>query len=56
MVPPNLAIIQEMCREFIVNFNEHQTESLPEKLKHDSSWKESREVLAEVAINILDIL
>ena len=56
MVPPNLAIIQEMCRKFIVNFNEHQTESLPEKLKHDSSWEELGKVLAGVVINILDTL
>ncbi|RIA92729.1 hypothetical protein C1645_820228 [Glomus cerebriforme] len=41
MLPPNLAIIREMCRRFIANFNEHQTESLPDKLKHNSSWKES---------------
>ena len=56
MVPPNLAIIRETCRRFIANFNEHQMESLPEKLMHDSSWKESGEILAGVATNILDTL
>ncbi|CAB4391003.1 unnamed protein product [Rhizophagus irregularis] len=51
-----VTIIRETCRRFIANFNEHRTESLPEKLKHDSSWKESGEVLAEVATNILNTL
>ena len=56
MIPPNLAIIRETCRRFIANFNEHRTESLPDKLKHDSSWKESVEILVGVATNILDTL
>ncbi len=45
-----------MCKEFIANFNKYQMESLSEKLKHNNFWKESGEVLAEVTINILDIL
>ena len=51
-----LAIIRETCKRFIANFNEHRTESLPDKLKHNSSWKESVEILAGVATNILDTL
>ncbi|CAG8719834.1 15161_t:CDS:2, partial [Funneliformis caledonium] len=34
---PLATIILEICRRFIANFNEYQMESLPDKLKHDSS-------------------
>ena len=56
MIPPNLTIIRKTCRRFIANFNEHQMESLPDKLKHNSSWKESVEILAGITTNILDTL
>ncbi|CAG8734634.1 16857_t:CDS:2 [Acaulospora morrowiae] len=53
MVPPNLPIIREMCREFVTGFDRHQTEDIPRLLKHDVSWKESVEVLKEVTKEIL---
>ena len=56
MIPSNLAIIQETCRRFIANFNEYRTESLPNKLKHDSFWKKLVEILAGVVTNIFDTL
>jgi len=54
MVPPNLPIIREMCREFVTGFDRHQTEDIPRLLKHDVSWKESVEILKEVTKEILN--
>ncbi|CAI2191340.1 11829_t:CDS:2, partial [Funneliformis geosporum] len=44
MVPQNFSAIREMCGNFVASFSEHQTESTPRPLKHDSSWKESLEI------------
>ncbi|CAG8660760.1 12646_t:CDS:2, partial [Acaulospora colombiana] len=56
MVPPNLSIILEMCREFLVGFYQHQAEDIPRLLKHDLSWKESVEILKEVTKEILSTI
>ncbi|CAG8725462.1 6145_t:CDS:10 [Cetraspora pellucida] len=46
----------ERCREFASDYNEQQMEILPEKLKHDKSWKEGDKTLIEVTKGILSIL
>jgi hypothetical protein len=49
-------IIKEKCNEFVENFSMESSASLPEKLKHNNTWKESHVKLAKIADGILNTL
>ena len=49
-------IIKEKCNEFVENFCMESSVSLPEKLKHNNTWKETHDELAEVTDDILNTL
>ncbi|RHZ89327.1 hypothetical protein Glove_16g40 [Diversispora epigaea] len=56
MTPKPFTIIQEMCNEFVTDFNKLEDEPIYTKLVHDGTWKESEENIANVTKEILDVL
>ncbi|KAG9300974.1 hypothetical protein G9A89_005032 [Geosiphon pyriformis] len=55
IIPTPMPMVQEMCREFVLDFNRHEIEMKPAKLIHDGAWKESKEDIKQV-IEILNVL
>ena len=49
-------MIQAKCNEFVENFCCRDLDTLPEKLSHDNTWKESEEDLVKIADEILNTL
>ncbi|CAI2198238.1 1674_t:CDS:2, partial [Funneliformis geosporum] len=49
MTPTPMTIVKEMCGNFIISFIDHNIQNtIPDKLIHDGSWKESEEKIADV--------
>ncbi|PKK56324.1 hypothetical protein RhiirC2_800266 [Rhizophagus irregularis] len=46
----------DVCRNFVSKHSEFQMEVIPDLLSHDGNWKDSKEVLSEVTIGILNTL
>lgn len=55
MIPPILPFVQEICTKSVTSFVEPREYTTAE-LTHDRTWKESNDVLSEVAAGILDVL
>jgi len=49
-------MIQAKCNKFVDNFCCRDLDTLPEKLNHDNTWKESEEDLVKIADEILNTL
>ena len=51
-----LSEVRDVCRNFVSKHLEFQIEVIPNLLSHDRNWKDSKEVLSEVTIGILNTL
>ena len=56
MTPKPFTIIQEMCSEFVTDFNKLEDEPIYTKLVHNGIWKESVESITNVTKEILSVL
>ncbi|CAI2180557.1 15997_t:CDS:2, partial [Funneliformis geosporum] len=57
MTPAPMTIVKEMCENFITSFIDHNIQNtIPDKLIHDGSWKESEEKIADVIKEVLILL
>ncbi|RHZ71252.1 hypothetical protein Glove_261g54 [Diversispora epigaea] len=56
MTPKPFTIIQEMCNEFVTDFNKLEDGPIYTKLVHDGTWKESEESITNVTKEILGVL
>ncbi|CAG8685732.1 5566_t:CDS:1, partial [Ambispora leptoticha] len=56
MILTPMLMVQEMCREFALDFNRHQIKMKPAKLIYDEDWKESKEDIKRVIKEILNVL
>ncbi|RIA86596.1 hypothetical protein C1645_829061 [Glomus cerebriforme] len=48
--------VRDVCRNFVSKHSEFQIEVILDLLSHDGNWKDSKEVLSEVTIGILNTL
>ncbi|CAG8468227.1 699_t:CDS:1 [Ambispora leptoticha] len=55
-MPTSMPMIQEICREFVLNFKRREIKIKSTKLIHDGAWKESKEDIKYVVKEILNIL
>ncbi|RIA88823.1 hypothetical protein C1645_825758 [Glomus cerebriforme] len=57
MAPASMMIVKEMCENFITSFVNHNIQNtIPDKLIHDGSWKESEEKITDVIKEVLILL
>jgi len=49
-------MVQEICREFVLDFKRREIETKSAKLIHDGAWKESKEDIKCVVKEILNVL
>ena len=57
MTPALMMIVKEMCENFVTSFvNRNIQNTIPDKLIHDGSWKESEEKIADVIKEVLILL
>jgi len=57
MAPAPMTIVKEMCENFVTSFVDHNIQNtIPDKLIHDGSWKESEEKIADVIKEVLILL
>ncbi|RHZ50317.1 hypothetical protein Glove_501g12 [Diversispora epigaea] len=54
MTPTPMPMVQEMCREFVLDFKRHEIKTKPAKLIHGGTWKESKEDTRRVVKEILN--
>ena len=50
------ALVRNICKIFVLNFEDSITNVPMNRFIHNKSWKESDEKLAKVTLEILDIL
>ena len=55
MIPKPIPLVQDICREFIQDFNRHGRDIRP-KLSHDGTWKESEEDISCIVKEVLNVL
>ncbi len=57
MAPSSISLeVCDVCRNFVSKHSEFQIEVIFDLLSHDGNWKDSKEVLSEVTIGILNTL
>ena len=56
MTPTPIPMVQEICREFVLDFKRREIETKSAKLIHDGAWKESKEDIKCVVKEILNVL
>jgi hypothetical protein len=57
MAPAPMTIVKEMCENFVTSFvNRNIQNTIPDKLIHDGSWKESEEKIVDVIKEVLILL
>ncbi|CAI2187964.1 14221_t:CDS:2, partial [Funneliformis geosporum] len=57
MTPAPMMIVKEMCENFVTSFVDRNIQNtIPDKLIHDRSWKESEEKIADVIKEVLILL
>ena len=57
MAPAPMTIVKEMCENFITSFVDRNIQNtIPDKLIHDGTWKESEEKIADVIKEVLILL
>ncbi|RIA95211.1 hypothetical protein C1645_817057 [Glomus cerebriforme] len=55
MTSKPIPLVQDICREFIQDFNRHGRDIRP-KLSHDGTWKESEEDISCIVKEVLNVL
>jgi len=55
-MPTPMPMVQEICREFVLDFKRREIETKSAKLIHDGAWKESKEDIKCVVKEILNVL
>jgi len=48
--------VHDVCKNFVSKHSKFQIEVIPDLLSHDRNWKDSKEILLEVTIGILNTL
>ena len=57
MAPSSIPLeVRDICRNFVSKHSEFQIEVIPDLLSHDGNWKDSKRILSEVTIGILNTL
>ena len=57
MTPSSIPLeVRDICKNFVSKHSEFQIEVIPDLLSHDGNWKDSKEVLSEITIGILNTL
>ncbi|CAI2169282.1 20682_t:CDS:2 [Funneliformis geosporum] len=57
MTPAPMTIVKEICENFVTSFIDHNIQNtIPDKLIHDKSWKESEEKIVNVIKEVLILL